>query len=207
MSLFAENIPENRRELVGLELEAHIRGALEDEILRLAHLGDAGEITLDIGRKHRHPGAGESLGHHLQRHGFSGSGGAGDETMAIGKPERQPRPRFALADEYLLVGIAHTVVGRCHRIASSRIRGVCSPRAVIILHLASLVKPPTQLRGAETASLQRDRTGSGSVFRPGSEQISPSRQYFCEISSSLLHCCNTRLAIEGESTFARAPRL
>jgi hypothetical protein len=112
MPLFAEDIPKNCRELVGLELEAHVGGALEDEVLGLAHLGDARQVTLDIGRKHRHPGAGKSLCHHLQRHRLSRSGGAGDKTMAVGKPERQPRRLLTLADEYLVAvsGIPVSVV-------------------------------------------------------------------------------------------------
>ena len=95
----------------GWNVEAHVAGPLDDEILGLADFGDAGEVSLDVGGEHRHAGARKSFRHHLQRHGFSGSGRTGDETMAIGKPERQPRRLLALADEDLLVGIGQLVVG------------------------------------------------------------------------------------------------
>jgi hypothetical protein len=44
--------------------------------------------------------------------------------MAICKPERQPGWLFTLADEDLLIGIGHLVIGRSHCIASSRASGV-----------------------------------------------------------------------------------
>ena len=120
MPLLAENIPENRRELVGLERETHIVGPFEDKILGLPGLGDAGEVTLDVGGEYRHAGTGKSFGHHLQRDGFPGSGGAGDEAVAVCKPERQPGLLLALADEDLLASIGQFVFGRSHCIASSR---------------------------------------------------------------------------------------
>jgi len=58
---------------------------------------------------------------------FSGSGGAGDEAMAVCKPERQPDRLLTLADEDFLVGIGHLAVGRRHCIASSRASRAQSP--------------------------------------------------------------------------------
>ena len=110
MALLAEYIPKYRRELVGLEVEAHVAGPFDDEILGFADFGDAGEVSLDVGGKHGHARAREPLRHHLQRHGFSGSCGAGDEPVAIGKPERQPRRSFALPDKDLIVGIGQLVL-------------------------------------------------------------------------------------------------
>ena len=121
MALLAEHVPEHRRELVGLEIEAHLSGALEDEVLGLADFGDTGQVALDIGREHGNTGAGKALRHHLQRHGLAGPGRSGDETMPIGKRERQPGRLFALPDENLLVGISGLVIGGRHHIASSRI--------------------------------------------------------------------------------------
>jgi hypothetical protein len=43
--------------------------------------------------------------------------------MVICKPERQPGGLFTLADENLLVGIGHLVIGCSHCIASSRASG------------------------------------------------------------------------------------
>ena len=66
MTLLAEHVPKNRRKLVGLEAEFHFAGALDDKVLGLAHLGDAGEVAFDIGREHRNPCARKSFSHHLQ---------------------------------------------------------------------------------------------------------------------------------------------
>src|ERR1700746_4119049 len=99
MTLLAEDIPKHRRKPVRLEGEAHLAGPFDDEILGLAHFGNAGEVALDIGREHRHAGTREAFGHHLQRDGFSGPGRTGDETMAICKPERQPGRLLTLADK------------------------------------------------------------------------------------------------------------
>ena len=74
----------------GWKVEAHFAGALEDEILGLADFGDAGEVALDVGGENRNAGARKSFRHHLQRDGLAGSGRAGDEAVAICKPERQP---------------------------------------------------------------------------------------------------------------------
>ena len=127
MALLPEHVPKHGRKPVGLEGEAHIAGPFDDKILGLADLGDAREVALDIGREHRNAGARKSLRHHLQRDGFSGSGGAGDEAMAICKPERQPGRLFTLPDEDFLVGIGHLVVGRRHCIASPRASRAQSP--------------------------------------------------------------------------------
>ena len=139
MALLAEDIPEHRRELIGLEFQAHLGGALEDEVLGLADFGNAGQVALDIRREHRNAGAGKALRHHLQRHGLAGAGRAGDEAMPIGERQRQPRRLFALADKDLLVGIGHLAVGGHHRIASSRIVKIC--RSPIISHIGRRLKP------------------------------------------------------------------
>src|SRR3954471_20375926 len=105
MALLAEHVPEHRRELVGLEIEAHFLGALEDEILTLADFGDTGQVALDIGREHGNSGAGIGFLYHLQRHGLPGSGRSSDKAMPIGKRKRKPGYLFALAYKNLLVGI------------------------------------------------------------------------------------------------------
>ena len=120
MALLPEYIPKHRRELVRLEGEVHFLGALEDEVLGLTGFGDAGEVALDVGCEYGNAGPGKPFRHHLQRHGFSGSGGSGDQTVPVCKPERQPGRLFTLAYENFIVGIAGLGLGRCHRIASSR---------------------------------------------------------------------------------------
>src|SRR5258708_31091453 len=99
MALLAEHVPKHGRKLVGLEGETHVAGPFDDKVFGLTDLGDAREVSFDIGREHGNTGTRKSLGHHLQRDGFSSSGGAGDEAMAICKPERQPGRLLTLADE------------------------------------------------------------------------------------------------------------
>jgi hypothetical protein len=96
MSSLAENVPEYRRKLVRLESKTHVAGPLEDEILAFSHLRDARKVSLDVGCEYGNAGTRKTFGHHLQRYGFSGSGGAGDQAMPIGKSERQPRGLFSL---------------------------------------------------------------------------------------------------------------
>ena len=91
MALLAEHVPEHGRELVGLEIEAHLAGALEDEILGLADFGDPGQVALDVGREHRNAGARKPFRHHLQRHGLAGSGRSGDEAVPIGEAQASAR--------------------------------------------------------------------------------------------------------------------
>src|ERR1700761_5565329 len=110
MALRAEHVPKHGRKSVRLESEAHFIGALDQKILGLSCLRNAGKISLDIRREDRNPGAGKSLGHHLQRYGFAGSGRASDKTMPIAEPQRQPCLPFTLANENLLVGISDLAV-------------------------------------------------------------------------------------------------
>ena len=175
------------------------RGPLDDKILGLTDFGDAGEVSLDVGREHRNAGARKSLGHHLQRDGLSGSGGAGDETVAIGKPERQPCRLFALADENLVAGIGHLVVGRSHCIASSRDQVQRVSVARRHNHTASCKPIETGQRlprGIESAVCSvRDRpVFVRSIDESCSEAAGPATN-LRKFRSSLLHCCNTRDAI------------
>src|SRR6267378_4522578 len=103
MALLAEYVPEHGRKLIGLEREAHIAGSFDDKIHGFADLGDAREVSLDIGREHGNAGTRKSLGHDLQGDGFSSSGSAGDEAMAICQSKRQPDRLLTLADENLLI--------------------------------------------------------------------------------------------------------
>src|SRR5947207_13402855 len=120
MSLLAENVPKYGRKPVGLKVEPHICGALEDEILGLTCFGDARKVSLDVGREHRNACARKTLGHHLQRDGLSGPGGTSDEAMAIGESERQPGGQHSLAYENLFVSVDCLSFGCRHYIAFSR---------------------------------------------------------------------------------------
>ncbi|MGY3648255.1 hypothetical protein ACVWW2_003546 [Bradyrhizobium sp. LM4.3] len=110
VALLAEYVPEHRRELVGLECQPHLGGALEDEVFGFANLGDAGEVTLDVGGEDRNAGARKSFRHDLQRHRLAGSRCTRDEAVAIGERQRQPRLLVSLADEDLVVGVAELTV-------------------------------------------------------------------------------------------------
>ncbi|MHC2162524.1 hypothetical protein ACVL5V_004945 [Bradyrhizobium ottawaense] len=110
MALLAEHVPEHRRELIGLEIQPHSGGALDDEVFGFADLGDAGEVALDVGGEDRNTGARKSFRHHLQRHSLTGSGCTCDEAVAIGERQRQPGLLLSLADEDLVVGIAELAV-------------------------------------------------------------------------------------------------
>jgi hypothetical protein len=80
-------------------------------------------------------------------------------------------------------------------------------RAIIIPHVASRLKPVNFIWGMEKpGSSTHDQLSS---FEPTAKVATnmlvvtiPVR-----ISHSLLHCCNTRHAIEGESRFRMAHRL
>jgi hypothetical protein len=77
------------REPAGLELQAELLGALGGRAARVARLGHAGQVALDVGHEHRHAGRGQLLGDPLQRLGLAGAGGAGDQAVAVDHPQRQ----------------------------------------------------------------------------------------------------------------------
>ncbi|MNN17762.1 hypothetical protein D3C81_1309560 [compost metagenome] len=53
--------------------------------LRIALGGDATQVALDIGGEHRDAGIAETFGQMLQGHGLAGTGGAGDQPVAVGQ--------------------------------------------------------------------------------------------------------------------------
>src|SRR5262249_48643640 len=110
MAIFGEHIPKYRRELIGLEGKGHLGGTLQNKVLRFADFRYARQVALDVGGEHGHAGARKTFRHDLQRHCFTGSGGAGDEAVAVGQSQRQPGRLLALADEYLVAGISNAVV-------------------------------------------------------------------------------------------------
>src|ERR1700730_2119874 len=192
MTLLAEYIPKHRRKLVGLEGETHFAGPLEDKILGLAHLGDAGEVSLDIGREYRNARTRKSLGHHLQRNGFSGSGGAGDQTMVICERERQPGGLFTLADENLLFGIGHLVVGCSHL---HRLFARIGVRAIIIPHVARRLKPVKRRLGCGRRARRHEIEWPCSITRRKFATNALAATNFLTNFVLLLHWCNTCHAI------------
>src|SRR6478735_1592827 len=132
MPLLAEYIPKNRRELVGLEGEAHLGRALNDKVLALADLRYARQVALDVGGEDGNAGSRKPLRHDLKRDRLPGPGRTGDEAVAVRKRKRQPGRLLALADKDLLIGIRHIAVGWCHRAPP-----VLVPFAVWIDHTSS----------------------------------------------------------------------
>ncbi len=104
MALLAEQVPEDRRR--GFEaviVEADLLGALDEEILGLALLRDAGEIALHVGGEDRNAGLAEAFGHDLQGHGLAGAGGAGHQAVAVGHGQEQFFALVALAEKNRVV--------------------------------------------------------------------------------------------------------
>src|SRR5262249_3323373 len=99
VSLLPEQIPEHHPELVWLIVETQALGPSDQGFLGFAHLGNAGEIALDVGRKNRNARAGKALRQDLQSHSLPGPRGARNEPMAIGKGKRQNFGLETLADE------------------------------------------------------------------------------------------------------------
>ena len=64
-------------------IDAELRQALLDETGEPARLADAGEVALHVGHEAGHAGLAEGFGQHLQGDGLAGTGGAGDEAVAV----------------------------------------------------------------------------------------------------------------------------
>ena len=109
MTLLAEQIPEHDGEFVGFIGEAEVLGALDECVFRVPDGSDTGQIALDVGREHRNSGTRKAFGKHLERHGLSGAGRPGDQTMPIAVVKRQILGLDALADEdfSVLIKISH----------------------------------------------------------------------------------------------------
>ena len=92
MSLFAKHVPEGDRAAGEGKLaeSEHVDARLEFGI-HCARLRKAGEIAFYVGHKNRHADRAELLGHYLQRHCLAGAGGAGDQSVAIGKPGQKKK--------------------------------------------------------------------------------------------------------------------
>ena len=96
VALFAEQVPEDHRELLELiEVQADRRGALLKEILVFAYGGNAGKVAFHVGAEHRHAGIGKTLRQDLQRHRLAGADRASDQPVPVGIAEIQI---FALVD-------------------------------------------------------------------------------------------------------------
>src|SRR5438067_7278137 len=84
MPLFAEHIPKGDRACrVGEVGELQLLYPSIDFRILLARLGDAGQISLDVGSKHGHADPAEPLSHHLQSYCLARARCSCDKAMAI----------------------------------------------------------------------------------------------------------------------------
>ena len=113
----------------------------------------------------------------------------------LASAERQPGRLFALADEDLLVGIGHLVLGRRHCIASSRCSGGSVARRIISYCILQPIETVQRI-ASRTEALLLARIDC--LIRSVDESSLRIRE---NLRNSLLHCCNTRGAIEDENRF------
>ena len=84
VALLAVHVEEADRTALELRvLDAEFRQTLLDEAGEFAHLADAGQVALHVGHETGDAGLAESLGQDLERDGLAGTGGAGDEAVAV----------------------------------------------------------------------------------------------------------------------------
>jgi hypothetical protein len=103
MARLAVEIPEHHRAgLVGIALDADLRHALLDLVVRGAGHRQAGDVALHVGHEHRNAQAREAFGHDQQRDRLPRAGGAGDQTVTVAVPGQQVDGPFALSDEYVV---------------------------------------------------------------------------------------------------------
>ena len=84
------------------------------------HTGTAhtGQVALDIGQKHRHAHVAEAFGKHLEGHRFTGTGGTGDQAVAVGHGRFQINGAFAGGEPDLML------FGQIHKKASLLINSI-----------------------------------------------------------------------------------
>ena len=100
MAALAEHVPEHHR--IGLRrvvLQADRRRALDQLGLGLAGHRHAGQVTLDVGREHRHAEVGKTFGEDLQRDRLAGAGGARHQAVPVGVGAKDGLRVLALADQ------------------------------------------------------------------------------------------------------------
>ncbi len=89
MALLAEQVPENDRRRLRLQVDPHAPGALEELVVGRAGHGHARQVALDVGGEDRNAGVGKGLGHDLQSHGLAGPRRTCHQTVTIGAIEQK----------------------------------------------------------------------------------------------------------------------
>ena len=101
MALLAEHVPQRGGAAAELRLrQPELLQARAELVIHLARLGNPGQVSFDVGEKHRHADPRELLGHHLQRDGFSGARRAGDASVAVGERGKQGEIEVARFGNY-----------------------------------------------------------------------------------------------------------
>src|SRR5438552_4164853 len=84
MTGLAVDIPQGHRISLRFVVEPrHPGNALGNLALRVAGRTEAAEIALDVSGKHRHASVAERLGQTLQGDGFTSTGSAGNQPVAV----------------------------------------------------------------------------------------------------------------------------
>ncbi len=96
MARFTEHVPEHHRAGLRLPvLDAELVQALLEFLGGDTGAAEPRQIALGVGQKHRHAGLRQLLGHALQGHRLAGTGGAGDQAVAVGQRRQQGEFEFA----------------------------------------------------------------------------------------------------------------
>ena len=84
MALFAEHVVETSRAACELRgLQAELRQTLLDKSAQAASLADAGQVALHVRHEAGNACLAEGFGQYLKGNGFTGTGGTGDESVAV----------------------------------------------------------------------------------------------------------------------------
>ncbi len=84
MALLAEDIPQHHRIFLRLPVcDTNLRQPRQQLFRAVARGRNAGKIAFDIGHKHRHADGGEGFCQLLQRHGFTGAGRTGYQSVTV----------------------------------------------------------------------------------------------------------------------------
>ncbi len=110
VALFAEQVPEHRREAIRRIIIAQALGPRDERPFGFARRRDARQIAFHIRGEHRHPGFGKALGQHLQRDRFAGARGPRDQAVAIGQPQHQIFGLVPFSDQNSVTGISHVAL-------------------------------------------------------------------------------------------------
>ena len=101
MALCAEGVPEHHRVAgIGKSVDAELFDAFFDFRFGLALLRNTGKIAFDVSHEHRYADFRQIFGQTLQGDCFAGTGGAGDQSVPVGKTREQVQVVVGFGDEH-----------------------------------------------------------------------------------------------------------